>query len=223
MVFMRLFKSWKDGRNARLAKDVASQARHTRLAEREERAARGREDLAETLALLTSLDPRSLIPPGATDALAELTEECAHILRAMRETYADRKEDPLRGLALESGWMSSESKGAKTPYVFLRVPGRPGFLLEPDEEGNTTRSRAVEARPLLHNDATGEAERPSLFSRRQAPLTTFVRLEPGLWRLFEEGKQPETLALTRLAERLLAQAVQEMVSVSKNQTNRTSV
>lgn len=220
MVFTKLFKSWKDGREARLAKETAGRERRQRISERQRQAAKGQEDLYATLARLGSLDTQGGVAPLVTDALVELTEECAHILRAMRDTYADRKEDPLRGLALESGWIASAPKGAKTPYVFLRVPGRPGFLLEPDAEGHLARSRAVEARPLLHNESTGEAERPSLFSKRQGPQTTYVRLEPGLWRVFEEGKAAETVPLTRLAERILAQAVQEMVALSKSQANR---
>ena len=221
MVFTRLLRSWTGRHDAREARA----ARQAKIALREERQSRGEGDLYKALAALTS--PVGARPVAGADALIELTSECIAILQAMRGAYSDMKVDPLRGLAIETGWLSGSAdattprgrpKETRVPFLFFRVPGRPGFLIEPEEgsdsgaEGPLFLYRAVEARPLMRNDSTGESERPSLFSRRSDALTHLVRLEPGLWRQVEGTTSPSTLSVTRVAERLLARAVHEMVS-----------
>jgi hypothetical protein len=226
MVFMRLFRNWKGKRNARLARDVLAAQSAIRVERRRESAARGAPDLYAELGRLPREGGRAALgleAGNAASALDELGGECLLILRALREEYIDRKDAPLRGLALESGLMAPEPPSTEsqtrprppaskvaTPFLFLRVPGKPGFLVEPDDEGTFQLYRAVEARPLLHNDSTGEAERPSLFSRRSELVSHLTHLEPGLWRVKEGTDSPETLGVTRVAERLLARAVHEM-------------
>ena len=62
-----------------------------------------------------------------------------------------KKRNPLEGIKAVSGEVLIEDEFGvlgKSPYIFLRIPGHPGLLLEPSADQTLVLLQATEARPM---------------------------------------------------------------------------
>ena len=148
--------------------------------------------------------------PGPAGILSEVQGELDSLIKIMKDEFAGRMENPLRAFACFGGQLNGPSfKSPKTHFLFLRIPGRPGLLIEEGSE-ECLIFRATEAKSLLWNENEAQVDRTPLFTRKANPLGRLVSIQGDLWELFWEEKPRQTLSSRQLAEVLLAKAVQEM-------------
>lgn len=229
MVFTRLLRNWKDlpdlarrERSAHIGAD-ATGTEHPAGAARASGAGRGAAALVDDLyasleRVVRKRDARKgpaggdLVETGhpLDAAIEDLRVELGEVVRAIREEFDGRLENPFRGLSLQSGKLPRSGAEGYVPFLFLRVPGIPGFLLEPKDEETVEVYRATEARTLLNNESTGAVEWPAIFSRRSGAVLLLKPLEPGLWRVLRTEVLWDTKSTSSVAEALAARAVQEL-------------
>jgi|GEM_PF-5261329 len=232
MVFTRLLKTWKGRLSASRAVDAAMAAR---LSAREGATTSSLEHTGLSKAL-GNLVRQSHGPHPLVEATRDLEVELAAVTRILKDEFSSRLENPFRALALESGVFEGVASQETTqrsrlgstgngpsPFLYMRLPGLPGFLFTPEGDETLVVCRASAALPLLRNADTGGNERPAVFARRSGPFATLICLEPGLWRYEPtEGatdvRFAQTLSTERLAELLLTQAVQAMGNASNFST-----
>ena len=97
-------------------------------------------------------------------------------------------------------------KANDKPYLFLRVPGQPGYLLETADDQKMWLTRATMVQPLQTN-ASGDVTRPLMFvAQLPSPLETFHFLDAETVR----SSQGRTSTLEQFAEMLLTLAYENL-------------
>ena len=184
-------------------------------------------------------------------ALEEVHLQFQDLIQILKEEYSSKPTNPFRSMCVARGVFegpSSEDEGksagkspgnsagnaagpTKVPYVFLRVPGRQGFLMEKDSAATIALYRGRESVPLLWNESTAESSRPTVVSRSTVKWAEIDNLDHDLWRvswlapenatLLQKNGQAlseskillrpgRTLSTSQLCECVLATAVEEM-------------
>ncbi|NBX18731.1 MAG: hypothetical protein EBR09_15365 [Proteobacteria bacterium] len=95
-----------------------------------------------------------------------------------------KKHNPLEGIRALSGEALIEDEYGvlgKSPYVFLRIPGHPGLLLEPLSADELALLQATEARPFQRR-WNGDMSSQVVFVRKPTPLATYKALEEDIVR-----------------------------------------
>ena len=117
-----------------------------------------------------------------------------------------KRSDPLDGVKCLSGDVLLEDEygiTGKSPYLFLRIPGRPGLLLELGEKNTLVLFAATEARPI-QRQWNGDMSSQVVFVRRPNPLATFIIIELDTIR--DQATQ-KTFLGTRFFENLVERLV----------------
>jgi hypothetical protein len=146
---------------------------------------------------------------------APLAEELTRLIVILKEEFAGRLDNPMRAFACFQGQFQADSnfKSPKISYVFLRVPGRPGFLIEQVGTDSLDLFRATEALPMLWSESEAHVVRDPVFTRRPARVASLVKLELDLWQWTFLEEPPQLWSTSQVAEHLLARSVQELSSV----------
>jgi hypothetical protein len=197
MVFKRIFKGLMGETQSELAADTPA----------------GNE-LSSALHTLSQKKRHFGTAVDVTEGIAELGAAFEELIRILKEEFAGKLDNPMRAFACKVGYL--EGSGAanrtklRTPFLFLRVPGRPGYLMEELETDELTVFRASESRSLLWNEGEAAVDRTPLFTRKAKIEGSFRKVQIDLWEM-HLGKAPRnTVSTLRLAEIMLAKAVQEM-------------
>jgi hypothetical protein len=122
-----------------------------------------------------------------------------------------KKHNPLEGIKALSGEVLIEDEYGvlgKSPYVFLRIPGHPGLLLEPSSCDHLTLLQATEARPF-QRQWNGEMSSQVVFVRKPTPVASFKVIEEDIVRNLETQK---TYTGTQFFEHLIETLIVHMNS-----------
>jgi hypothetical protein len=125
-----------------------------------------------------------------------------------------RKHNPLEGIKALSGELLIEDEYGvlgKSPYVFLRIPGHPGLLLEPSSEDQLTLLQATEARPF-QRQWNGEMSSQVVFVRKPTILASYKVLEEDVVRNLTT---PKTYTGTQFFEHLVETLIVHINSKSE--------
>lgn len=116
--------------------------------------------------------------------LADLKIQFDAFLKDVARLEEFRQRNPLEGVKAIAGELLIEDEfGAlgKSPYLFLRIPGLPGILLEPSDDYTLSLVAATEARPF-QRQWNGEVTSQVVFVRKPQATATFKVLEPDVVR-----------------------------------------
>jgi len=142
----------------------------------------------------------------ANEILSDLKLQFDNFLRDVSKLEEFRDNNPLIGVTCLFGEIHLEDDFGvfdKAPYLFLRIPGQPGLLLEPGESDLLTLSIATEARPVQRHWNGSEVSQV-VFVRRSQSLNTYKVLERDTVR---DTQNSQTLVGTRFFEHLVEQLV----------------
>ncbi|MEN9827090.1 MAG: hypothetical protein RI953_2835 [Pseudomonadota bacterium] len=113
-----------------------------------------------------------------------------------------KARNPLEGVKAVLGEVLVEDEFGvlgKSPYLFLRIPGCPGLLLEPAEDETLILLSATEARPF-QRQWNGELQSQIVFVRKPARLASFKVIEADVVRNLESSR---TMIGTQFFEHLV--------------------
>ncbi len=113
-----------------------------------------------------------------------------------------KKRNPLEGIKAVSGEVLIEDEFGvlgKSPYIFLRIPGHPGLLLEPSADQTLVLLQATEARPF-QRQWNGEMSSQVVFVRKPSPMAVYKVLEEDVVR---NTTSPKTYFGTQFFEHLV--------------------
>ena len=113
-----------------------------------------------------------------------------------------KSRNPLEGVKAVSGEVLVEDEFGvlgKSSYLFLRIPGCPGLLLEPAEDETLNLTSATEARPF-QRQWNGELQSQVVFVRKPVRLASFKIIETDVIRNLETSR---TLIGTQFFEHLV--------------------
>ncbi|MEY4063979.1 MAG: hypothetical protein RIR26_187 [Pseudomonadota bacterium] len=116
---------------------------------------------------------------AAEKIFADLKIQLDSFLKDVSKLDEFKKNNPLDGIKCLTGELLLEDEfGAldKTPYLFLRLPGKPGLLLEPQEPDSLSLCIATEARPIQRH-WNGDVSSQTVFVRRKTPLASYTILD----------------------------------------------
>lgn len=142
----------------------------------------------------------------AQELLSDLKLQFDNFLRDVSKLEEFRNNNPLDGVTCLAGDVVLEDDYGvleKAPYLFLRIPGLPGLLLEPAAEDTLTLSVATEARPVQRHWNGSEVSQV-VFVRRPHSLATFKILERDTVR---DTLSSQTFVGTRFFEHLVERLV----------------
>jgi hypothetical protein len=179
MAFMKLFRNWieKEPQAATASQDLL---------------AKEYDKILQTQALLNQKHQKVPIQPSWS-GLAELKAGLESTLTLLREEWQEvtggsNTPSLFRLLGVQAGEWEEATAKTKQPYLFLRLPGKPGFLIEPSNQSKLDVYLATQANPLLTEDSEGQTVKSAFFSRRSATLFQMEVLEEGLWRFQDRNK-----------------------------------
>lgn len=138
----------------------------------------------------------------AANMITDLKIQFETFLRDISQLDEFRQSNPLNGVKCIAGEILLEDEYGvlgKSPYLFLRIPGHPGLLLEVSHSDHLVLFIATEARPIKRR-WNGEQSSQVVFVRRPHPLGQFVVLEPDVVRNLSNQ---QTLIGIRLFEHLV--------------------
>ncbi|MBM3383334.1 MAG: hypothetical protein FJY29_12990 [Betaproteobacteria bacterium] len=139
--------------------------------------------------------------------IANLKLQFEAFLRDIAALDEFKNGNPLEGVKCLSGDVILEDEYGvlgKSPYLYLRIPGHPGLLLEPGEETDTLMLfSATEARPIQRR-WSGDVTSQVVFVRRPNPLAAYLVLETDTVR---DQKTKQTFVGTRLFETLVERLI----------------
>lgn len=142
----------------------------------------------------------------AAQILADLKIQLDTFFRDVSKLDEFKHSNPLNGVTCLSGDLILEDEYGvldKSPYLFLRIPGHPGLLLEQAGAKELTLSIATEARPVQRHWNGSEVSQV-VFVRRPSPLATYTLLEKDVVR---DSKTSQTLVGTRFFEHIVERLV----------------
>jgi hypothetical protein len=140
------------------------------------------------------------------EILSDLKLQFDSFLRDVSKLDEFRDSNPLDGVTCLLGEILLEDEFGvfdKAPYLFLRIPGLPGLLLEPAGNESLTLSVASEARPVQRHWNGSEVSQV-VFVRRPHTLATYKVLERDTVR---DIKTSQTFVGTRFFEHLVENLV----------------
>ncbi|MEN9529606.1 MAG: hypothetical protein RI932_1479 [Pseudomonadota bacterium] len=139
--------------------------------------------------------------------IADLKLQFEAFLRDIASLDEFKSGNPLDGVKCLSGDVILEDNFGvlgKNPYLYLRIPGHPGLLLEPGEEADTLMLfSATEARPIQRR-WNGDVTSQVVFVRRPNPLASFTVLETDTIR---DQMSRQTFVGTRFFENLVERLI----------------
>jgi hypothetical protein len=143
---------------------------------------------AKTEQLLSTQRPNASML--TEEILKDLKSQFDLFLKDVSHLEEFRTKNPLDGVKAVSGdLLLEDSFGVvgKNPYLFLRIPGRPGLLLEPVDEEKLVLVSATEARPY-QRQWNGEMSNQTVFVRQPHPIATFQVIDCDAVRLVGDSK-----------------------------------
>jgi hypothetical protein len=142
--------------------------------------------------------------------IADLKIQFEAFLRDVATLDELKNGNPLDGVKCLSGDVILEDQYGvlgKNPYLYLRIPGHPGLLLEPGEDVDTLMLySATEARPIQRR-WNGDVASQVVFVRRPNPLATYSVLEIDTVR---DQKTRQTFVGTRFFESLVEHLILQL-------------
>ena len=175
-------------------------------------------DLALSSALLaiTAKRQQTSGTESTSEAIQELSDRFETLLQILKQEFAGRLENPVRAFASLTGIFESDERKKntkmRTPFLYLRVPSRPGYLMEEAEMDHVFVYRASESRTLLWNDSDATVSRTPLFARKHQIEAELVRVQPDLWEATWMDETRQTLSTHQIAQIVLAKAMKELVA-----------
>lgn len=142
----------------------------------------------------------------AARIISDLKIQFETFLKDVAQLDEFRKHNPLEGVKCIDGEVLLEDQYGilgKSPYLFLRIPGHPGLLMEIGESGSLLLFAATEARPI-QRQWNGEQSSQVVFVRRPTPISSFVILEPDTVR---DESTAQTFVGTRFFEHLVEKLI----------------
>jgi hypothetical protein len=151
------------------------------------------------------------IPTGnpAEEIFADLKTRFDSFLKDVSQLEEFKSSNPLDGIKCLTGTLLVEDEFGvldKNPYLFLRIPGNPGLLLEPQEKNSLAFCVATEARPLQRN-WNGDVSSQIVFVKRKDPLAIFSILDSETLR---DSKTGETYLGSQFFESLVERLIVHM-------------
>lgn len=144
----------------------------------------------------------------ADKILTDLDLQFDTFLRDVSKLDEFKQSNPLQGVSCRSGELILEDDYGvldKSRYLFLRIPGHPGLLLEETEDSTLSLFVATEARPIQRH-WNGSEMSQVVFVRRPQPLVRYQILEQDMVRDLSNSKTLVGLKFfEHLVEKLIVQ------------------
>ncbi|NBO37326.1 hypothetical protein EBU99_01950 [bacterium] len=154
--------------------------------------------------LLLAQKPREV--SAGEKIVADLKIQFEAFLKDISKLDEFKNHNPLEGVKALAGEVLLEDEYGvlgTSPYLYLRIPGRRGLLLEPGEDDTLILSSATEARPI-QRQWSGEVSSRVVFVRMPKPLASFKILELDTVR---DIATSQTFLGTRFFESLLERLI----------------